>query len=165
MAREDSNPADELPVVVASNRLPFTFRRTEQGLSREPSPGGLVSALEPLLRKRGGTWVGWPGIDVWEEENVAVQGEAYRIHPVPLSEIEVQRYYHGFSNRTLWPLLHSLPARARFDRRDWETYERVNERFAEATVEEAADGGIIWVHDYQLMLSAPGIRRALPRRP
>jgi trehalose 6-phosphate synthase/phosphatase len=152
----------EQPVVVVSNRLPFTFTRTPKGLEQRPSPGGLVSALAPVLRKRGGTWVGWPGIEIREGERIPATGEPYRITPVLLSADEVQRYYHNFSNRTLWPLLHSLPGRARFDKRDWEVYSRVNERFAAATVAESSDAGLVWVHDYQLMLVPQKLRRALP---
>jgi trehalose 6-phosphate synthase/phosphatase len=153
---------EERPIVVASNRLPFTFNRTAEGLERMPSAGGLISALAPVLRKRGGTWVGWPGIEVRENEQLSVRGEVYRVAPVLLSEGEVARYYHGFSNRTLWPLMHSMPTRARFEGRDWETYKRVNERFAEVAVAEAEDSGLIWIHDYQLLLTPPGIRQRLP---
>jgi len=162
VSRKDPSAASERPVVVASNRLPFTFRRTESGLQREPSPGGLVSALEPVLRKRGGTWVGWPGIDVWEGESIAAQGEAYQIRPVSLTETEVQRYYHGFSNRTLWPLMHSLAPQARFDARDFEHYAAVNARFGEAAAEESEDAGLVWIHDYQLLLAPAEVRQRLP---
>jgi trehalose 6-phosphate synthase/phosphatase len=160
--RGDRVASAEQPVIVASNRLPFTFARTAKGLERRPSAGGLVTALEPVLRKRGGTWIGWPGIEVRADEHVSTRGEPYRIRPVLLSETDVQRYYHGFSNRTLWPLMHSLAARARFEARDYEQYADVNRRFAEVAVEESEDAGLVWVHDYQLMLAPPTIRKARP---
>ena len=166
VAREGSSSVrSERPVVVVSNRLPFTFSRTSKGLERSPSQGGLVSALEPVLRTRGGTWVGWPGIEVRNGEQIAVPGEPYRITPVLLSENEIQRYYHGFSNRTLWPLMHSLATQARFEARDWESYQKVNERFGEAACEEVTDAGLVWVHDYQLLLAPSTIRRRLPESP
>ncbi len=152
----------ERPIVVLSNRLPFTVQRGPKGLETRRSPGGLVSALEPVLRKRGGTWVGWPGTDMRPGERLAPTGESYRVVPVQLSETEVARYYHGFSNRTLWPLLHSLPARARFELREWETYQRVNERFAEAALAESEPADLIWIHDYHLMLTPDCIRDAQP---
>ena len=152
----------EGPIVVASNRLPFTFARTARGLERKPSPGGLVSGLEPVLRKRGGTWIGWPGIEIREDEQIATTGEPYRICPVLMTETEVNRYYHGFCNRTLWPLLHSMPTRAQYERREWDTYVRVNERFAEACATEAGDARLIWVHDYQLMLTPAAVRNVAP---
>jgi trehalose 6-phosphate synthase/phosphatase len=149
-------------LVVASNRLPFTFHRTNKGLERRPSAGGLVSALDPVLSKRGGTWVGWPGAEVSQDESLESPDDGYRISPVLLSETEVTRYYHGFSNRTLWPVMHSMAARARFERRNWESYTRVNERFGAVAAAEGADASLIWVHDYQLMLAPPRIRQELP---
>ena len=159
---EQTSLASERPIVVVSNRLPFSFQRTTKGLEPHPSPGGLVSSLGPVLRKRGGTWVGWPGIEVRDGERISPRGEAYRISPVLLNDKEINRYYHGLSNRTLWPMMHSMPGRARFDQREWDTYVRVNERFAESAVAVAADAGLIWVHDYQLMLTPTWIRSALP---
>jgi trehalose 6-phosphate synthase/phosphatase len=150
------------PIVVASNRLPFTFSRTARGLERKRSPGGLVSAMEPVLRKRGGTWVGWPGIELKKGESLPTQGEPYRIEPVLVTDSEQSRYYHGFSNRTLWPVFHTMPTRAKFENKDWEAYVRVNSRFARSIVGEAADAGVVWVHDYHLLLTLPIIRQALP---
>lgn len=152
----------ERPVVVASNRLPFTIQRGSNGLERRVSPGGLVSALEPVLRKRGGTWVGWPGMALADGETIPAGDEPYQVTPVNLSENEITRYYHGFSNRTLWPLLHSLPAHARFERRDYDSYERVNQRFANTIVGEYEAGDLIWIHDYQLMLAPEDVRFAIP---
>ncbi len=119
-----------------------------------------MSALEPVLRRRGGTWVGWPGIDLRRGERIATSGKSYRVTPVLLSEAEVSRYYHGFSNRTLWPLLHSMPDRARFERRDWEAYERVNERFAEAVLGEMGESELVWIQDYHLMRTPKFVRLA-----
>jgi trehalose 6-phosphate synthase/phosphatase len=79
-----------------------------------------------------------------------------------LSDTEVKRFYHGFSNRTLWPLFHSLPERTRFDRREWDTYERVNERFAEAALEAGEDAQLVWIHDYQLLRTARHLRQRNP---
>jgi trehalose 6-phosphate synthase/phosphatase len=154
--------ATEAPVLLVSNRLPFTVQRTRRGLERKPSSGGLVSALEPVLRKRGGTWIGWPGVDLSSGDRIPSSRDHYKVVPVSLTENEVTRYYHGFSNRTLWPLFHSLPARASFDRRDWATYQRVNERFAEATVRGAAGSGLIWVHDYHMLLTPGLVRNEVP---
>ena len=148
--------------MVASNRLPFTIQRSGGQLERRPSPGGLVSALEPVLRRRGGTWVGWPGIELGPDEQIPHGNEPYRVSPVHLSGGEITRYYHGFSNGTLWPLLHSLPDHASFVRRNFETYATVNDRFAEVVIAEAQDAELIWVHDYQLMLAPSLIRRELP---
>ncbi len=161
VSSEGSAPARrDGPVYILSNRLPFTVQRTRGGLERKPSAGGLVSALEPVLQKRGGTWIGWPGIELRRGEHLPAARSAYRVVPVSLTETEVTRYYHGFSNRTLWPLFHSFLDRTAFDRRDWGSYERVNHRFAEAAARGAEEAGLVWIHDYHLML-APGELRTL----
>ncbi|MCG8591692.1 MAG: bifunctional alpha,alpha-trehalose-phosphate synthase (UDP-forming)/trehalose-phosphatase [Proteobacteria bacterium] len=148
--------------MVASNRLPFTLQRTARGIERRHSPGGLVSALEPVLRARGGTWVGWPGMELRAGESIPDGETHYDVATISLSESEVSRYYHGFCNRTLWPLLHSMPGLARFEARDFETYARVNDRFADAVLETAGPDDLVWVHDYQLALSPARIRQRAP---
>jgi trehalose 6-phosphate synthase/phosphatase len=150
------------PIVVVSNRLPFTFQRTAKGLERRPSSGGLVSALDPVLRRRGGTWIGWPGLELRPGERVDSQRRPYRVAAVPLSEAEATRHYGGFSNRTLWPLFHSLPVLSRFDRRDWETYQEVNARFARIASEHADGADLVWMHDYHLMRAPEQLRLMRP---
>ena len=159
---ESHTAGEERPIVVLANRLPFTVTRTSRGLEHQRSSGGLVSALEPVLRRRGGMWVGWPGIALRDGEKIARGDEPYEVAAVPLSETEVNRYYHGLSNRTLWPLFHSLPGRARFERRDWQIYAQVNERFGEIASQTAAGADVIWVHDYHLMLCPTSLRRLAP---
>lgn len=149
-------------LAVASNRLPFTFKRTSSGLQRQPSPGGLVTALDPALRTRSGIWIGWPGIGLREGEKIREEADPYQILPVSLSPHEIKHYYHGLSNRTLWPILHSMPTRASFDRRDWNVYSKVNERFGSEIAAHAPNESLVWVHDYHLMLAPDHIRRELP---
>ncbi|MBW2286715.1 MAG: bifunctional alpha,alpha-trehalose-phosphate synthase (UDP-forming)/trehalose-phosphatase [Deltaproteobacteria bacterium] len=163
MARDESGIADpNRPIIVVSNRLPFTFTQTDHGIERAPSAGGLITALEPVLRKRGGTWIGWPGTDLPEAGSLSTRGESYDIAPVRLSEEEIEGHYRGLSNATLWPLMHSMVDRTRFDSHDWASYCVVNERFGETAAAKAADASFIWVHDYQLMLAPARIRRDLP---
>lgn len=150
------------PIVVVANRLPFTYQRVGGTLERRPSPGGLVSALEPVLRKRGGTWIGWPGLEVRRGERVSSRARNYQIAPVLLSDAEAGRYYQGFSNRTLWPLCHSLPVLTRYDRRDWVVYEEVNRRFAEEAAHHSDGAELVWIHDYHLMLAPEHLRRIRP---
>jgi len=150
------------PIVIASNRLPFTVGRTRSGLERAASSGGLVSALEPVLRSRGGTWVGWPGIDLRPGETWPEGDEPYRISPVELDATEIEHYLHGFSNRALWPLLHSLSFSPSYDREDFQRYEQVNRRFAESVLRESQPGELIWIHDYHLMLAPSMIRESRP---
>ena len=149
-------------VLVVSNRLPLTLQRGPDGLEVGRSGGGLVSALEPVLSRRGGTWVGWPGLELHNGETLPDTGLPYALHPVNLTETEVSQYYYGFSNRALWPLLHSLVERARFDRREWTAYDRVNLRFAQRAADLAGDTGFAWIHDYHLFRAPRHLRRLEP---
>jgi trehalose 6-phosphate synthase/phosphatase len=161
-ARRSEKDRGERSIVVTSNRLPFTIQRVNGQLERRPSSGGLITALEPVVRRRGGTWVGWAGTELRSGESIDGPASGYHVAAVRITEHEANRYYHGFSNRTLWPLLHSLPSRAGFDRRDWSTYTSVNARFAEVTAEHADEGALVWIHDYHLMLVPELLRRLRP---
>ncbi len=137
--------------IVVANRLPVDLERAEDGTQRwKHSPGGLVSALEPFLRSKSGAWVGWPGVpDVDVEE---FEDDGLRLIPVTLSAADVRDYYEGFSNATLWPLYHDVVEPPVFDRAWWDSYVKVNHRFAEATAAVASPGATVWVQDYQLQL-------------
>ncbi|MFL6109916.1 MAG: bifunctional alpha,alpha-trehalose-phosphate synthase (UDP-forming)/trehalose-phosphatase [Catenulispora sp.] len=158
---EDSRGSSAL--VVVANRLPVDLVEPDtDGGEREwrRSPGGLVTALEPTLRARGGTWVGWPGLADAEPE--PFDDEGMGIHPVPITADELAAYYEGFSNATLWPLYHDVVATPRFQRSWWEAYRRVNERFAEAAAQVASQGATVWVQDYQLQLVPRLLRERRP---
>ncbi|OPZ05133.1 MAG: Trehalose-phosphate synthase [candidate division BRC1 bacterium ADurb.BinA292] len=155
-------------LIVVSNRLPYALSRDEAGrLTLQPGAGGLVTALVPVLRNRGGTWIGWSGI---ESDDRQLQAEAarvlagatrdagYQLQPVPLSHAEVEQYYHGYSNETIWPLFHDLQSQCRFDPEYGRAYDAVNRRFAETIARHARVGDFIWVHDYQLMLVGHHLR-------
>jgi trehalose 6-phosphate synthase len=120
--------------------------------------GGLVTALRPALQSRGGSWVGWDGGAA--EMPRTLPGLDVDLYPVHLSRTEVADYYHNFSNRTLWPLLHGLVEQPVFERSWWRTYRAVNERFAVAAPpRRPGPAPLEWVHDYHLML-LPGLLRA-----
>jgi trehalose 6-phosphate synthase len=147
--------------VVVANRLPVDLDRSADGEQKwTASPGGLVSALEPFLRSRKGAWVGWPGIPDAEVDEFDDDGLV--LHPVTLSSEEVTDYYEGFSNASLWPLYHDVVARPVFDRSWWESYVKVNRRFAEASAEVAAQGATVWIQDYQLQLVPAMLRELRP---
>jgi trehalose 6-phosphate synthase/phosphatase len=153
--------ASEGRLVVLSNRLPFRVRKGRHGAEVERSSGGLVAALGPAMARHGGTWVGWPGgaLDVGGRLPTP---DGYELAPIALSAQEVRLYYHGLSNRTLWPLLHSFPTRMELDRTEWLAYEAVNERFAARAAELVEKDTLVWIHDYQLMRAASPLRRARP---
>ncbi|WP_309129347.1 trehalose-6-phosphate synthase [Microbacterium sp.] len=145
--------------VVVANRLPVDRVVTVDGEETwRTSPGGLVAALEPMMRTAKGAWVGWAGQADLSLEPFEAGG--IRLVPVPLSEQEVAEYYEGFSNDTIWPLYHDVIAPPAYHREWWEAYMSVNRRFAEAAADAVAPGGTVWVHDYQLQL-VPEMVRAL----
>ena len=147
--------------VVVANRLPLDRVTAPDGsVDWRPSPGGLVTALEPVMEGNQGTWVGWPGVP--DEELGPFDAAGMHLVPVTLTAEEVSDYYEGFSNATLWPLYHDLTAVPQFERRWWEAYREVNRRFADVVAEAAGERAVVWVHDYQLQL-VPGLLRA--RRP
>jgi trehalose 6-phosphate synthase len=149
------------PVVVVANRLPVDQVTDPDGSTRwQRSPGGLVTALEPFVAGRGGAWVGWSGSAGEAPEPFESGGMS--LVPVPLSEAEVDGYYEGMSNASLWPLYHDVVEKPEYHRRWWDTYVQVNRRFAERTAEVAAEGAIVWVHDYQLQLVPALLRQRRP---
>lgn len=144
-------------VVAVANRLPV--RRAEGG-TWEISPGGLVSALAPILRESGGAWIGWTGVADDAPEPFVHDGIAQ--HSVPLSDPEHEAYYLGFCNASLWPLYHDAIREAEFHPTWWDTYRQVNRRFAEIVADQHQPGDLIWVHDYQLQLVPAMLRRLQP---
>ncbi len=151
----------EYDFIVVSNRLPVDRIIDVDG---EPtwrrSPGGLVTALEPVMREADGAWVGWAGKADLELPPSTEDG--IHIVPVPLSALEVEHYYEGFSNDTLWPLYHDVISPPAFHREWWESYRAVNRRFAEASAAIAAPNATVWVQDYQLQLVPAMLRELRP---
>ena len=155
----------ESDFVVVANRLPIDMERLPDGtVDWKRSPGGLVTALEPLLRRRRGAWIGWPGVvdeDV-DVEDEPIDDEDLRLHPVRLSADDVEEYYEGFSNAALWPLYHDVIVKPIYHREWWDRYVDVNRRFAEAAARAAAKGAVVWVQDYQLQLVPAMLRKLRP---
>jgi len=151
-------------LIVVSNREPYAPQRGEDDELRwVPSIGGLTAALDPALRHAGGTWIAWGEAQPEITEVDLPQGAPrYRLKRVRLSEAEVRDYYHGFSNRALWPMSHYFIERTKYQASQWQAYVEVNRRFAQAAVESYQEGDLIWVHDYQLALVPRLIREALP---
>lgn len=147
------------PLVVVANRLPIDDSVAPDGACEwRRSPGGLVSALYPLLRHTPATWVGWAGGTGPAPHLHEVDG--VRMHTVPLTAEDLRDHYEGFANATLWPLYHDAVEQPEYHRRWWEAYQRVNQRFAAAAAKVAEPGALVWVQDYHLQL-VPGLLRAL----
>ena len=153
-------------LLIVSNRLPVTMSRKEGKLSLEASAGGLATGLGSIYRTRDSLWVGWPGVS---RERVGKRKQEFenrlaedRYHPVWLSQHDVENHYYGFCNKTIWPLFHYLSLYTIYSKNYWEAYKRVNAEFCDEVTGVAADGDIIWIQDYHLMLLPRMIREKTP---
>ena len=143
-------------IVVVANRLPVSW----DGTQWETSPGGLVRALGPVLRESEGSWVGWPGIAGFDPGPFDHEGIEQR--PVSLSEEEIDGFYFGFCNGTLWPLYHDAVSSPEFHRHTWRPYVKVNERYAAEAAAAMGPGDLAWIQDYQLQLVPSMLREINP---
>jgi trehalose 6-phosphate synthase/phosphatase len=154
-------------LLIVSNRLPVTITSEAEGeFTIDRSSGGLATALSRTHAERDSLWIGWPGgqFDEPKTQNriEALLRQEQRCVPVFLSAEDIEQYYHGFSNRALWPLLHYFVTYFTYDEEEWEAYERVNRLFCDAILREAQGNELIWVHDYHLFLLPEMLRQHLP---
>ncbi|MGN6555997.1 MAG: bifunctional alpha,alpha-trehalose-phosphate synthase (UDP-forming)/trehalose-phosphatase [Verrucomicrobiota bacterium] len=162
-------------LVIVSNRLPFTVTVKEGQPQFKVSAGGLTTGLWSYLERTAADpkktldylWLGWPGTNVPPEQRdmVLQHGEAFKASPVFLPEDSVDRFYHGFCNKTIWPLFHYFPTLVRYEEDYWREYQRVNNIYAEALLKVLRPDDVLWVHDYQLMLVPQLIRKHHPEMP
>jgi trehalose 6-phosphate synthase len=147
-------------LIVVANRWPI--RQVERDGTRhwELSSGGLASALTPVLQDRAGMWIGWPGGS--DQTGLPAEYQGIELRPVPLDDEEYERFYLGFANATLWPLYHDAIRTPTFEREWWYTYVAVNDRYAQAIANVAAQGSTVWVHDYHLQLVPKMLRTLRP---
>ncbi len=154
-------------LLVVANRLPFNITKRAGEFNFRPSPGGLAAGLSSLPESYEQLWIGWPGIT---SENLASEGKdqirkrltAENCQPVFLSRKQIDHYYLGFCNKTIWPLFHYFPMRTVYEEQFWKTYKQVNQIFCDEIFEIAEPGDYIWIHDYQLMLLPQFLREKLP---
>jgi len=153
-------------LIIVSNRLPIAISRDKSGkLQVSEGAGGLVTAIAPVLRDRGGLWVGWTGMAYGDREalknllDATTDDAGYRFEPVILTEEEVDRFYYGFSNEILWPLFHDLQTRCNFNPSYWDAYQTVNRKFAKCIYDNIGPRDHIWIHDYHLMLVGKELRQ------
>jgi trehalose 6-phosphate synthase len=150
-------------LINVSNRLPISLKRKNDDWLISAGAGGLVTALNPILEKHGGKWIGWLGTsDEADFSSILKKTEqkmGYSLCAVPLSEQEVKDYYFGFSNEILWPLFHSFETRCNFKSEYWKAYSDVNRKFASVIANESSSNDFIWVHDYHLMAVADHLKK------
>lgn len=165
---------EELPgahVMVVSNCEPYIHNRVDGKVTLQTPASGLVSALEPVMRACGGTWIAHGSgtadrdtVDAHDRLPAPPGNPAYTLRRIWLTDEEQDGYYYGFANEGLWPLCHIAFVRPRFRDRDWAHYVAVNQRFADIVAEEAGrDDPIVLVQDYQFAMLPRMLRRRLPR--
>lgn len=160
-------------LLIVSNRLPITVL-DEGELKFKESVGGLVTGLKAYLDSKGAqssvdyTWIGWPGATIKDQNKERLRSKIYsdlHAYPVFLSEASMDKFYHGFCNRTIWPLFHYFTSNVVYDEEGWEYYKKVNEAFCDAVVQIIRPDDVVWVHDYHLMLLPKLIREKVPGIP
>ena len=163
-------------LIIVSNRLPFTIRQEGNELKFEESAGGLASGLNSYVETLRGSksqfsdyiWVGWPGSTVGDNLRETVRTRIYQefhSYPVFLSEQDVENFYQGFCNKTIWPLFHYFTGYVKHDNEYWQQYKKVNQAFCDSLAELVQPDDVIWIHDYHLMLLPGLVRERLPDVP
>jgi len=158
-----SVPGERL--ILVANRLPVVLNKSRSGWRVRSSSGGLVTALAPVLKNRGGLWIGWPGVlkiedvDMDELLSIGSRRAGYDLKAVFLTPEEVEKFYYGFSNEIIWPLFHDLQSHCNFDPAFWKTYQTTNRKFSEVISKNTGSYDYIWVHDYHLMNVAQELRK------
>ena len=155
--------------IVLSHREPYQAVQLPDGetvLRRKTN--GVFTTLDSVMRQKRGTWIAWREHEDDQEFVPRIQvpspdhEEAYTVRRIPLHPDEARRFYYDFTSTALWPVLFSLLDRARFTAEAWQTYQRVNQLFADAVCEEAAPNALIWVNDFHLMLAPRIIKERRP---
>lgn len=158
-------------LLIVSNRLPFTVTDKAGKPELQESSGGLVTAMSAYLEERRKDpafeylWVGWPGSFLHgqrQAELATLARTLHSAHPIWLFSEETDQFYHGFCNRTLWPLFHYLPSYTQYDEGQWEAYKRVNKHFRTALMDILRPDDTVWIHDYQLLLLPGLLRETMP---
>ena len=157
---------NRMKILIIANRLPVKIERAEDSFLVKRSEGGLATGLGSLETDAETHWVGWPGVhvdDEKEKQEITEKLNALNYHPVFLSGEQIENYYEGYSNSTIWPLCHYFFSYIQYKAGYWETYRQVNTLFCEEALPFVEDDDIVWIQDYQLMLLPKKIRDKKPK--
>ncbi|UCE06418.1 MAG: bifunctional alpha,alpha-trehalose-phosphate synthase (UDP-forming)/trehalose-phosphatase [bacterium] len=152
-------------MLIVSNRLPISVQKRKGRFNYLPSAGGLATGVSSFYQSYQSLWIGWPGITtsiLTEKQEIESKLKSENMYPVFLTKHQIEKYYEGFSNKTIWPLFHYFTQHTIYDKAFWEAYYHVNNIFCDEVLRLAKDDDIIWIHDYQLMLLPGLIRNKLP---
>ncbi len=153
--------------IIISNRLPVQLQISNGSINAIPSVGGLATGMKSVHSGGESLWIGWSGLTD-EETPPELEGKIDQAlkengcAKVKLNANDIDGFYYGFSNRTIWPLFHYFLEYSEFELDFWDTYKSVNQKFADAIIERSDEGDTIWVHDYQLMLVPQMVREKRP---
>jgi len=154
-------------ILVVSNRLPITVKKTDHDVQIDQSSGGLATGLQSIHKSDQVMWLGWPGISLEKARCVKKELDDELknrdVYPIYLKEGDVKSFYNGFCNSTIWPLFHYFPLESEFRSDWWKRYIRVNQLFANEIIKISKETDLIWVHDFHLMLLPMLLRNELPK--
>lgn len=153
--------------IIVSNRLPLQISIEKENVTGTPSVGGLATGMKSVHKKGESLWIGWSGL-MEEDIDDAIKPRIDEVTAaagcvtVPLSKDDVDGFYYGFSNKTIWPLFHYFTEYAEYRNEHWEAYKAVNRKFAKVVATHLKPGDKVWVHDYQLLLLPRYIKEEFP---
>ena len=153
--------------IIVSNRLPIQLTKLDNSFEFTPTSGGLATGMNSVHKGQDSLWIGWPGIDnddidkkTWAPLKKSLKREGY--FPVSLNHKEIEDFYYGLSNKSLWPLFHYFIEFSVFDEKQWKSYQEVNQKFADSVLSNIEEGDTVWIHDYQLLLCPKMIKDVRP---
>ena len=153
--------------IIVSNRLPIQLTKLDNSFEFTPTSGGLATGMNSVHKGQESLWIGWPGIDnddidkkTWAPLKKSLKKEGY--FPVSLNHKEIEDFYYGLSNKSLWPLFHYFIEFSVFDEKQWKSYQKVNQKFADSVLSNIEEGDTVWIHDYQLLLCPKMIKDIRP---
>ena len=153
--------------IIVSNRLPIQVTKLDNSFEFTPTSGGLATGMNSVHKGQESLWIGWPGINhdeidknTWDPLKKSLKREGY--FPVSLNHKEIEDFYYGLSNKSLWPLFHYFIEFSVFDEKQWKSYQEVNQKFADSVLLNIQEGDTVWIHDYQLLLCPKMIKDVRP---
>ena len=154
-------------LIFVSNRLPITVTKNTGTINYKRSLGGLATGLSSFHKHHNSIWIGWPGIDLDSIKNKKEEIKnklisEFECYPVFLDKGDINNYYAGFCNKTIWPLFHYFIQYTTFDIELWDAYKLVNKKFCKIILQISGPNDIIWIQDYHLMLLPKLIRQSIP---